>query len=632
MSDPIINQDVIGIPAVGDSFASHTNVYGSKWEMGIAVGLINRKFDFGTIIRYSVAADPFGSNHINTNSPQFGVTATTKDINSLPGSHIQHGDKAVLGPSTYANYEGYSESIRVAAAAHHNPSNADIWTNGVIYSLDRLNKYKFSLSDPVTVYGTGQGFGWFAANAQLASLGITKGYSGLGAMSCYSPNMSDGEEDHVDDWEKGLGDNFIGLKIMLPTHSGYNAAANAGPTSGPGGGKGPAIFNSVLGLAPWRDAGTKSNPGDWDWAGDKDLAGSTIDIEGVFRYVRRHEDEADYARFAYNSNVDANYDWGARNSYAPILTGFVHGGGQYKDTAQCLFVMVNSLSNTVGTNQMSNGIFSQLLVRSLSDSRDVSYAKLVPGTYYRLGLTWKGDIQPDNATNVGGSEVFAKFQWGPFANVGDVNHYQRSILSTQQLLNSAVRSRTSYRSDTVSGFVQTVDVDDLDSWDNLRIDLILRAKSPTAYSDARQKRGAEIKLFVDNVWLEHEGDIPGASNKGYVQIDHYPEAGTLTVNRFVPIKPVRVQTPTTRRTVDPTGAGQRQLFQIDADFERVHEDVYEQFKALEKWQDLGYKLTLHPFLPQLPHCLVGDMEVSGISRHFWDISRFSFHVRFTETE
>ncbi len=629
----VVGNDPVGKAGIGEFFESYMGAIGLKWQMGIAVNLLNRKFDFGTVIKYTLAADSFGSGSLAANAHQMGITATNLDINSLPSNYIQHGDRARIGPSTFMGDEGRAESVRVAAAAQ-NTANSVAWNAGMLYSIDRLNKYRYSLSDPVTVYGTGIGFGWEVLNAHMGALGIFKGYSSLGQMGRYSPNKSEFEEAHVAVWRNNLGTDFIGLKIMLPSHTSYVVTNITGPDIS------PAVFNSKIGLAPWRDVTsplTTNNDGTWDWAGATAAAAKIPDLQGVFRYIREHNDEADFSRLAYDVNLDSpdvqTIDWGARNAYASILTGFVHGGGQFKDTAQCLMTMVNSIADTNGSDKRSIGVFSQRLYRGTGDTRDISFAKLVPGTYYRLGITWKGTVRPDNAANTVESEVFAKFQFGPVTDLTEsAAEIAKTFISTNSLLSNTIRSITTYRSDMVTGFVQTVDTDDLDTFDNLRIDLIMKAESPTTYYDGRDSRGTEIQLFIDNIWLEHEGDIPNATGKGYVEIDHFPESGTLLVNRFRLNKPVAVSTSTSQETVDPSGGGQRYLHQIDGAFERVTQEVWQQFKALLRWQDLGYKLTLHPFLPEVPHCLVGRLEISGVSKHFWDITRVSFKFRFIEVE
>ena len=627
-------QDTIGIAGVGTQ-SNHSNVYSTAWQFGIAIDLNNRKFDYGTVISLSLAADGFSESNVNTNETEFGVTAANKNINSLPSNYIQHGDRVMIGPSTYPDYEGYSEDLRVAAAAQDQLVDADNWTNGVIYSLDRRNKYKYQLSDPMTVVGMGMAAGWHARNSQLATLGIMKGYSSLGAMGRYAPNWSNNIPADITQWENSKGNNFIGLMITLPPQTLYNAAVASGPNSGPLGGFGPAVFNSTKALGPWRGANYAGNDNTWDWAGA--TTGSTMAYQGVFRYILKPS-VLNFAFLAYDTNVNTPLaeHIAAKNSWAGVLTGFVHDGGQYKDYAQCLFTMVNSLSNSVdaAANYQSNGVFTQILTHSLDDAKDMRYSKLVAGTNYRLGITWKGDILPDNATNVGGSEVFAKFQWGPIASaVGDLNTYPYAMISTDALLDSTTRSQNSFVTNMVSGAVETVDTDDLDPYLNQKIEIILKAKSPQVYASVRQYRGAEINLLVDQIWLEHEGDIPGASGNGYVEIDHFPEQGTLTTNRYLATKPLMTRTSNGRSlTIDPTGTQERYMHHIEADFLRVTETIYNQFLYLLRWQDMGYRITLHPFLPNVPHCLIGILSLSNVSKSFWDMTRFSFRLTFIETD
>ena len=315
------------------------------------------------------------------------------------------------------------------------------------------------------------------------------------------------------------------------------------------------------------------------------------------------------------------------------MTGFVHPGGEYKQHAQCLFTMVNSLSTTSGADKISNGIFTQYLTRSINDSQDMSYAKLIPNTHYRLGITWKGDIQGSVSSN---SKTFAKFQWGPTTYHGsaDTNHYQGAMLSTSELLNSGSPTQSTYTTNMVSGYVGAVNTDLLDpDNNNLKIEVIQQAATASTTVAAQNNRGGEIKTFIDSIWLEHEGDLANASGNGYVEIDHAPAQGTLSINRFEAVKPKTViLADGTSEKIDTTGFNKRWLYKIKADFNYTNADIWETFRSLMKWQDKGYKLALHPFLPEIPHCLVGFLEIQNIRKSFWDLNKFTFSVQFTETD
>ena len=50
----ITNNDLIGIAGVGTQ-TTHTTAFGGNWQFGIAIDLNNRKFEFGKIIKYSIA-------------------------------------------------------------------------------------------------------------------------------------------------------------------------------------------------------------------------------------------------------------------------------------------------------------------------------------------------------------------------------------------------------------------------------------------------------------------------------------------------------------------------------------------------------------------------------------------------
>jgi hypothetical protein len=616
--------DKVGIPGVGTTSDSSTESFGDNWQFGIAVDINNRKFEFGKVIKYNIAADDYDVSEVEQNTHQIGISHTSQDINSSPSNFIQYGDKALLGPSTFIGHEGYGETIRISTAAQDTDSSTDTWNNGLLYSLDRKNKYKYQLSDSITIKGTGQGAGWVAQNACMGTLGYMHGYSSLGEMGRYSVYANANTEDHILAWENSFGDDFIGLKIMLPNHGSYDPAANTND---------PAIYNSTRGLAPWRDPNAAGlSVGDIDWEND------TPGYKGVFRYVRSHNDDSDYALLAYNSNVIATGTIENNNTYAPLLTGFVHDGGEFSPYAQCLFTMVNNLSNTYGAagpqqESLSTGIFTQYLTRSINDSQDMSYAKLIPNVYYRLGITWKGDVQ---GIQIGQStKTFAKFQWGPTAGTGDVNHYEASMITTAELMNAASPTQAVYKTDMVSGYVGPIDTDDLDtSHSNLKIDIVQQAASWNNSIDLETRnRGAEVKTFVDNIWLEHEGDVPNGSGKGYIEINHHPAQGTLQFQRYQASKPKTIKLADgSSETIDPTGASKRWLYEIKASFNYVNSTVWSQFKRLMQWQDKGYKLTLHPFLPEVPHCLVGELTIKNIKKSFWDLDKFTFQVLFRETD
>ena len=86
------------------------------------------------------------------------------------------------------------------------------------------------------------------------------------------------------------------------------------------------------------------------------------------------------------------------------------------------------------------------------------------------------------------------------------------------------------------------------------------------------------------------------------------------------------------KTIDTTGTMHRWLYKITASFTNVKEVEWAKIQDLIAWQDMGYKITIHPFLPGVPHCLVGEFLVNNINKSLWDLTRFSFQLVFTESE
>jgi len=617
---------------------------GSKFQMGIAVDLTNRKYEYGQVIKYSLAADDHDASTTALNTHQFGVSHTDQDENSCPSQFVQYGDRAVFGPSTVSGYEGYTEPVRLAAAGHlndvaHSEANySTSWSDGVIYSLDRANRYKYQLSDSVSIYGTGRAAGWYMQNIQGQTCGIRKGYISLNHMGRYVQTTGS-DSSLTDAWENdNVGDGIVGIKIKLPIgHSGAQVDFIQGYSTGPlhGNAKGPSREFSKYGLMPFRAADSVlSSPGtesDIDYYND---AADTNDTIGVFRYTYKHNDSDFYlGQFTIN-NASRTIVSGDETEMA-LLTGFDHPGGEFKDTAQALLTSQNGLSDSAGGNYTSTGIFYQPLTRSIQNDNDGRYSKLTSGTNYRMGITYRG-----NMTNRSSMEAlsysYAFFQWSPgISGSGDTNTYTDFYMSTDKLLDGTDANKkaiNTYTTKMVSGNVESANIDLTSGVNYQAMGVVQISKNTTGNSSARYS-GVEQMMFIDNMWLEHEGDVSNASGQGYCIIDQNPEQGTLQVNRFQASKPTKITlSDGSRRTMDITGSNQRFLHEIQCEFLYLPQKEYDKLQDLLRWQDLGHKLTLHPHLPQVPHCLVGEMEITNVRKSFWDLSRFSISFRFTETD
>tara|TARA_Y100001973_G_C5208164_1_gene343219 strand:+ start:6216 stop:8111 length:1896 start_codon:yes stop_codon:yes gene_type:complete len=609
---------------------------GSKFQMGVAVDLVNRKYEYGQVIKYSLAADDFDVSTAVVNTHQFGVSHTTPDVNSCPSQFVQYGDRAVFGPSTVSGSEGFTEPVRLAGSGHLNDSSSTAWTDGVIYSLDRANRYRYQLSDSVSIYGTGRAAGWHMQNLQGQTCGIRKGYISLNHMGRYvQTDASDATLTGF--WENNnVGQGIVGIKIKLPIgHSDAQVDYIQGYSTGSlnASAKGPSREFSKYGLIPFRAAeSVLSSPGteaDIDYYNDAD---DTNDTTGVFRYTYKHNDSNFYlGQFTINNT--SRTILAADKTEMAILTGFDHPGGEFKDTAQALLTAQNGLSTTDSGSYVSTGIFYQTLTRSLENENDGRFSKLTSGTNYRMGITYRGNMT--NRSIESASNSYAFFQWSPGIHHGDTNTFTDFYMSTDTLLDgndSNKKNINTYTTKMVSGYVESANIDLTDGTNYQALGVVQTSKNTTGNSSARFS-GVEQMLFIDNMWLEHEGDVSNASGQGYCIIDQNPEQGTLQVNRFQASKPTKITlSDGSRRTMDITGSNQRFLHEISCEFLYLPQKEYDKLQDLSRWQDLGHKLTLHPHLPQVPHCLVGEMEITNVRKSFWDLSRFSITFRFTETD
>lgn len=619
-------------PSLGTQ--STSNSTGAKFQMGIAVDLTNRKFDYGQVIRYSLAADDHSVSTSTLNAHQFGVSHTDPDENSCPSQFIQYGDHAVFGPSTVSGYEGYSEPVRLAASGHLNNTNSVNWTNGVLYSLDRSAKYSYQLADSVTIYSTGRAAGWYMENLQGQTTGTRKGYMSLNHMGRYVQLSSTAV---TDAWENdNVSNGIVGIKVQLPVgHSDAVANLLQGYSTGPlnANAKGPSRLFSTYGLMPFRTP-LLSGPGDENAIDYYNDAADTNDTTGVFKYTYKHNDGSNYYLGQFSINNTSRTIVSGDDTEIALLTGYAHPGGEYKDTAQALYTAQNGLSDSAGGYYTSTGIFYQPLTRSLNETNDSRFSKLTSGTNYRLGITYRGNMT-DNGSVQNSSYAYAFFQWSPGVYSGDTNTYTDFYMSTDKLLdgsNANKKNINSYTTQMVSGYVESANIDLSDGTNYQSVGVVQVSKNTTANSNARFL-GVEQLLFVDNIWLEHEGDISNASGNGYVIIDQNPEQGTLQVNRWQSSQPVRLSlSDGSQKTLDITGSNQKFLHEISCEFLYLPQTEYDKLQDLLRWQDLGHKLTLHPHLPQVPHCLVGEMTITNVRKSFWDLTRFSINFKFTETD
>ncbi len=613
------------------------NADGSKFQMGIAVDLVNRKYEYGQVIKYSLAADEFGTSSTVLNTHQFGISHSDQDENSCPSQFIQYGDRAIFGPSTVSGYEGYTEPVRLASAGHINDVSSTAWTDGLLYSLDRANRYKYQLSDSVSIYGTGRAAGWYMQNIQGQTTGIRKGYISLNHMGRYVQTTGS-DTSLTDAWENNsVGDGFVGIKVKLPIgHSDAQVDFIQGYSSGPlhSNAKGPSREFSKYGLMPFRTSNL-SSPGTEsaiDYYNDA-ASGVSNDTTGVFRYVYKHND-SNFALFAFNINNTAKTIVSGDETELAVLTGYDHPGGEFKDTAQAVYTAQNGLSDSAGGNYTSTGIFYQPLTRSIENNNDARYSKLTSGTNYRMGITYRGNMT-DRGSIMNSSYTYAFFQWSSGVYAGDTNTYTDYYMSTDKLLDGnhvSKKAINSYTTKMVSGTVESANIDLTDGTNYQAIGVVQVSANTTGNASSRYS-GVEQMLFIDNMWLEHEGDISNASGSGYCTIDQNPEQGTLQVNRVQSTKPVKLSlSDGSRKTMDITGSNQRFLHEISCEFLYLPQTEYDKLQDLLRWQDLGHKLTLHPHLPQVPHCLVGEMEITNVRKSFWDLSRFSISFKFIETD
>ena len=116
------------------------------WKMGVGIDVPNTTFRFGRRI-YGLLS----SNLISGNSLDYDGDSGAADGRS-DGllSYLNIGDKVLIGPSTYADYEGLTQTVTITA----------ISSSTIGFADDTLSVF-FSDNDPITAMGSRCPDGWY---------------------------------------------------------------------------------------------------------------------------------------------------------------------------------------------------------------------------------------------------------------------------------------------------------------------------------------------------------------------------------------------------------------------------------------------------------------------------------------
>ena len=653
---------------------------GDFWELAIAVPIKNRKFEYGKIKEYTLSPGRLNTTYQGgLKAPkqritELGLSSSNQSYQDCPSNIFQYGDKVTIGPSTHSDDEGQVEYLRVSGSWDNKIGYQEYtWTDGGVLLRDRYLKYSYNFGDKVTVYGSGLADGWELDKTynQMSCLGISRGYSslnnhGFGRLIKDASDTNAFQDIYIDgstDWLGVTG----GFSFYLPDDDTYIAYINQYNYS---------TISTISALS------TDSSIYNANYL-VKLLSNRMLDMwadqdccyinyySGLPGNIRRTADTGEYGLAhlvapTMSSSVDSSsrafiyykqdYTNGIDKWPVTELTnqeyiitpfyGFYHEGGLYSPYAQSLGVFGNKRKEISASDHTTRGELIQYLTvnrGALSDS-NVSGDKFNPAevtlpshTFYRMGCVFKGWIQPGDA----GCTVHANSAWSMRLLSG--HRFNNASLISMDLIGATRgqgRDISDWTEQSTSGYVGQVQPFMSDNTSTIEThyypQLSIKGNMQSgSYGDsAHGYTGTQGFLLLDNVYLEHQGDLGEAEDTlGYITLNSRPELGTVNYRILSnPGEKEITMSDNTQYRVDVSGTGDRLRYSLSASFVNISQDDWEKIQGLLRWQRNGYMLTLHPYLDDLPNVLVGYLNIKSIQKNFWDLSRRSFQFEFKEAD
>jgi len=142
-------------------------------------------------------------------------------------------------------------------------------------------------------------------------------------------------------------------------------------------------------------------------------------------------------------------------------------------------------------------------------------------------------------------------------------------------------------------------------------------------------RGINLFFDIDDVIVEHAG---GTSQEkyGFYEIDDFPTQGSVNWAIRQGATSRRNITSNNIMKINQTFGDQPPKFQVNAQFNNVKRQTYDDMRVLEEWQKRNHMISLRTFNDGLPDVMVGFITLSSYSNELPDLNRVSFSFRFEE--
>ena len=285
-----------------------------------------------------------------------------------------------------------------------------------------------------------------------------------------------------------------------------------------------------------------------------------------------------------------------------------------REAAQCTITFADNLSNTFAIDDYVTGVVS-----NVAGAWSVGTTTAQPGGL--IAVRGKDDRFCQKLTFDGAAEELKQsldddeFVGGATYRVGC--HYRQSANDFYLRVNDGTTDFINKTcSDTTDAFVAVTDTG------------ACAASVSDSYIQFLYK-GAST-FYVDCVFLEHDS---GIASLGFYTFTERPDLGSLSWSMRPFSKQQELLDSTLRKFTSMGLEDQIRKYTLSAHFSYVGQIFWDTLMVFLEWQHRGRLLCLHPNIDDLPPVLVGYMNIvedKQISKNFWDMSRRSFDLIFTE--
>ncbi|MHA1931941.1 MAG: hypothetical protein ACW96X_05335 [Promethearchaeota archaeon] len=129
-------------------------------------------------------------------------------------------------------------------------------------------------------------------------------------------------------------------------------------------------------------------------------------------------------------------------------------------------------------------------------------------------------------------------------------------------------------------------------------------------------------MYIDDAYAEHAGGVNYAATDGCLDFGRY--------NQYIDHDSLKINY--IKRTNSQSLYGKNDRLVIEGQLSFMSQDFWDALDTIMHWQFRGFPLNLHMNTNDLPHSIMGKMQLDNIVKDNWDLSLRSCTFKFIEDE